>query len=71
MVGITKKEFAVLDIFESNYLTWKLDVEIHLSAEELSGTIKPGVQTTPPQKAKALIFLATSPRRKSESRIFN
>ena len=28
-----------------------------MSAKELSGTIKPGVQTTLPQKAKTLIFL--------------
>ena len=57
MVDITKKEFAVSNISGSNYLTWKLDIEIHLSAEERSATIKPIVQTTPPQKVKTLIFL--------------
>ena len=30
---------------------------MHLSVEKLSGTIKLGVQTTPPQKEKTLIFL--------------
>ena len=40
MTNITKLEFATFDISGKNYLSWILDVEIHLDAINLGNTIK-------------------------------
>ena len=40
MANLTKIEFAALDINENNYLSWVLDVEIHLDAINLGETTK-------------------------------
>ena len=42
MSNITKLEFAALDISGKNYLSWILDVEIHLAVMNLENTIKKG-----------------------------
>ena len=42
MTNITKLEFVAFDISGKNYLSWILDVEIHLHAMELGNTIKEG-----------------------------
>ena len=57
MTNITKLEFATLDISSKNYLSWKLDVEIHLNAMNLGNTIKEGNTTSQQDCAKALIFI--------------
>jgi hypothetical protein len=42
MSNLTKLEFVTLDISGKNYLSWILDVEIHLKAMNLGKTIKDG-----------------------------
>ncbi|CAA0813215.1 Unknown protein [Striga hermonthica] len=44
MSDITKREFAELALDGSNYLTWALDVDIHLASFDLSATIDPTSQ---------------------------
>ena len=63
MSNLTKLEFVVLDISGKNYLSWILDVEIHLDAKihldamNLGNTIKKGNEASPQDRAKSLIFL--------------
>ena len=40
-----------------NYLSWMLDVEIHLDANGLGDMIKEGNKASNQEKAKAIIFL--------------
>jgi len=40
MSNLAKLEFSTLDILGKNYLSWILDVEIHLDAMSLDDTIK-------------------------------
>jgi hypothetical protein len=40
MENLTKLEFVALDISGKNYLSWTLDAEIHLTANNLGDTIK-------------------------------
>ena len=42
MSNLTKLEFVALDISGKNYLSWILDVEIHLEAMNPGDTIKDG-----------------------------
>jgi hypothetical protein len=44
-----------LNISGNNYLPWTLDVEIHLTANNLGDIIKD--KASPQEKAKAIIFL--------------
>ena len=46
MSNITKLEFVALDISGKNYLSWIIDVEIHLDAINLETTIKEGNQVS-------------------------
>ncbi|XP_076935596.1 uncharacterized protein LOC143602330 [Bidens hawaiensis] len=57
MTNLVKLEFLALDITGKNYLSWVLDAEIHLDANNLGDTIKQGNKSTIPDKAKAMIFL--------------
>ena len=57
MTNITKLEFVALDISGKNYLSWILDVEIHLAAMNLENTIKEGNIASQQDRAKVLIFL--------------
>ncbi|XP_031125137.1 uncharacterized protein LOC116027575 [Ipomoea triloba] len=57
MSSITKREFTELSLDGGNYLTWALDIEIHLASKEFSQTIVAMSQCTDAQKAQALIFL--------------
>ena len=57
MPNVTKLEFVALDISRRNYLSWILDVEIHLDAMNLGNTIKEGNQASLQDRAKSLIFL--------------
>ena len=57
MANLTKLEFVALDITGKNYLSWILDVEIHLEANALGETIKDGNNASNQDKAKAMIFL--------------
>ena len=40
MSNLAKLEFVALNISGKNYLSWVLDVEIHLDAMNLGNTIK-------------------------------
>nr|XP_017248475.1 PREDICTED: uncharacterized protein LOC108219504 [Daucus carota subsp. sativus] len=57
MSNFTKLEFEALDITGKNYLSWILDIEIHLAAQGLGNTIKEENQETESNRAKAMIFL--------------
>jgi hypothetical protein len=61
MLDIAKREFEVLAVDGSNYLTWATDVEIKLDGMSLDHTIvqpKTGKdERTKPGKARALHFL--------------
>ncbi|KAJ0042706.1 hypothetical protein Pint_17813 [Pistacia integerrima] len=57
MTNLTKLEFVALDIMGKNYLSWILDVEIHLDAMGFVDTIKEGNESSNQDKAKAMIFL--------------
>ncbi|XP_015084218.1 uncharacterized protein LOC107027611 [Solanum pennellii] len=46
-----------LDISGNNYLSWVLDVEIHLDTKGLGATITNGNTVSSQDKAKAMIFL--------------
>ena len=57
MSKISSLSFNPLDISGKNYLSWILDAEINLEAENLGETIKEGNQRSPQDLAKTLIFL--------------
>ncbi|KAK1407624.1 hypothetical protein QVD17_39244 [Tagetes erecta] len=57
MSNLAKLDFLALDITEKNYLSWVLDVEIHLNSNNLGDTIKEGNESTDQNKAKVMIFL--------------
>ena len=57
MSNLTKLEFATLDILGKDYLSWILDVEIHLEAMALVETIKDDNEESPQNRAKAMIFI--------------
>ncbi|KAJ0011139.1 hypothetical protein Pint_33290 [Pistacia integerrima] len=57
MTNLTKLEFVALDITGKNYLSWILDVELHLDVIGLGDTIKEGNESSNQDKAKAMIFL--------------
>ncbi|KAK8689798.1 hypothetical protein V6N13_088509 [Hibiscus sabdariffa] len=57
MANLAKIEFVALNISGKNYLSWILDVEIHLDADGLGDTIKEGNTKSAQNKAKAMIHL--------------
>ncbi|KAK9692095.1 hypothetical protein RND81_09G240300 [Saponaria officinalis] len=57
MSNLCKLEFLALDISGKNYISWVLDVEIHLNAASLGKTIIQGNEETLENHSKALIFL--------------
>ena len=57
MSKISSLSFVALDISGKNYLSWILDAEINLEAENFGETIKEGNQRSLQDRAKALIFL--------------
>ena len=52
-----KIEFVALDISGKDYLSWILDVELHLDAMNLGATIKERNQASLQDRPKTLIFL--------------
>ncbi|XP_015072510.1 uncharacterized protein LOC107016606 [Solanum pennellii] len=57
MSNLSKLEFVTLDISAKNYLSWVLDVVIHLAAKGLDAIITQGNKTSSQDKAKSMIFL--------------
>ncbi|GAV70237.1 hypothetical protein CFOL_v3_13735, partial [Cephalotus follicularis] len=57
MANIENRKFIALDISGKNYLSWVLDVKLHLSAKKLRHTIEEENTATNEERATALIFL--------------
>ncbi|XP_017620920.2 uncharacterized protein LOC108465116 [Gossypium arboreum] len=57
MSNLAKLELAALDISGKNYLSWVLDVEIHLDDKGLGNTIVENKEASNQDKAKAMIFI--------------
>ena len=57
MSNLAKLEFVVFNISDKNYLSWVLDVEIHLDAMNLGNTIKERNDASMHDSTKALKFL--------------
>lgn len=57
MLNISKHKFVSLDISGKTYMSWTLDVEIHLNAMSLEDTIKNDNQASNQDRAKSMIFL--------------
>ncbi|XP_024197263.2 uncharacterized protein LOC112200463 [Rosa chinensis] len=57
MTHLTKLEFDPLEISGKNYLSWVLDAEIHLMANNLGDTITVSNKSSVHDRAKAMIFL--------------
>ena len=57
MSNLKKLKFVAHDISGKNYLSWILDVEIHLDALNLGVTSKEINQASQQDRTKALIFL--------------
>ena len=57
MANLTKQEFVPLDISGKNYLSWAMDVEMHLESMGLGKTIAQNNDATSQDRAKAMIFL--------------
>jgi hypothetical protein len=57
MINIKKLHFKALAIDGSNYLSWALDVEVHLASKGLDNTINTDTTPTVQQKAQTLILI--------------
>ncbi|KAK8322081.1 hypothetical protein V6Z12_A12G142100 [Gossypium hirsutum] len=57
MTNLAKLEFVALDITGKNYLSWMLNVEIHLDAKGLGETINEGNEASSQDKTNDMIFL--------------
>ncbi|GAV76777.1 hypothetical protein CFOL_v3_20250, partial [Cephalotus follicularis] len=57
MANIKNQKFIALDISGKNYLSWVLDVKLHLSAKKLRDTIQEENAATNEERVTALIFL--------------
>ena len=60
MSNITNLGFVKLDNSGKNYLSWLLDVGIHLEVKGLGETVKENNNATMQDRAKAVIFKASS-----------
>ncbi|CAM8983246.1 unnamed protein product [Rhodiola kirilowii] len=57
MTNLVKLDFNPLDIAGTNYMSWTMDIEIHLQSMSLSETIKEGNKPSEIDMAKSLIFI--------------
>ncbi|GAV74430.1 hypothetical protein CFOL_v3_17910 [Cephalotus follicularis] len=57
MTNIENQKFITLDIFGKNYLSWVLDVKLHLSAKKLRHTIDEENAESNEERATALTLL--------------
>ena len=57
MSNIIKLEFVALDVTGKNYLSWVLDVDIHLAVNGFEVTIKEENKASNQDNAKTMIFL--------------
>ena len=57
MVNIKKPKFTILDVSGNNYLSWLLDVELHLQGQGLVKSLVEDGHYTEKDKMNALIFI--------------
>ncbi|GAV82648.1 hypothetical protein CFOL_v3_26099 [Cephalotus follicularis] len=57
MANIENRKFIAIDISGKNYLSWVLDVKLHLSAKKLRHAIEEENVATNEERTTALIFL--------------
>lgn len=57
MANIEKPKFHVLEVSGKNYLSWCLDMEMHLQGQGLANTITEDGTSNEKDKANALIFI--------------
>ncbi|CAM8994597.1 unnamed protein product [Rhodiola kirilowii] len=57
MTNLVKLDFSPLGIAGTNYMSWTMDIEIHLQSMGLSETIKEGNEPSEIDMAKSLIFI--------------
>ncbi|XP_070669003.1 uncharacterized protein [Malus domestica] len=57
MANLAKLDFVILDITGKNYLTWVVDIKIHLEAGNLGETIKEENNASSQDRAKTMIFI--------------
>lgn len=55
--NLIKFELAAFDILGKYYLSWALDIEIHLDTNSFGDAIKEGNKTSSQEKAQVMIFL--------------
>ncbi|CAM8948852.1 unnamed protein product [Rhodiola kirilowii] len=57
MTNLVKLNFSPLDIVVTNYMSWTMDIEIHLQSMSLIETIKEGNKPLEIDMKKSLIFI--------------
>ena len=57
MANIEKPKFHILEVSRNNYLSWCLDMEMHLQGQDLANTITEDGTSNAKDKANALIFI--------------
>ena len=57
MAKLASVDSGILDISESNYLNWRLDLKFHLRASNLLPTITMPNEKSDAEKAKAMIYI--------------
>ena len=57
MANIEKPKFNILDVSGNNYLSWCLDVELHLQGQGLVETLGEDGDYTEKDEANTLIFI--------------
>ncbi|CAM8915282.1 unnamed protein product [Rhodiola kirilowii] len=57
MTNLVKLDFSPLGIAGTNYMSWTMDIEIHLQSMGLSETVKEGNEPSEIDMAKSLIFI--------------
>ena len=60
MVNIEKPKFHILEVSGNNYLSWCLDMEMHLQGQDLANAITEDGTLNAKDKANALIFYSSS-----------
>ena len=57
MANIEKPKFHILEVSGNNYLSWCLDMEMHLQGQDLANAITEDGISNAKDKANALIFI--------------
>ena len=57
MTNIEKPKFHILEVSGNNYLSWCLDMEMHLQGQDLANAITEDETSNAKDKANALIFI--------------